>query len=103
MNEIKDEEEKEELEIMEELKKRQVIEELGKRQTKEEIKKKIKEVLYKEYKKSYDYYMKGNMKEYKEEQKKIDKIAWEGVNLGMSNEEITKIAYRVYKENQKKS
>lgn len=67
----------------------------------EKRKEKIKETLYKEYKKSYNYYMEGNIDEYKREQKKIGKIAVEGLNLGISSEEISKIAYRVYKEGEK--
>ena len=56
----------------------------------ERRKKEIKEALYKEYQKSYNYYMKGNMDEYKREQKKIGKIAVEGLNLGISSEEKKK-------------
>lgn len=67
----------------------------------EKIKEKIKEILYKEYKKSYNYYMEGNIDEYNREQKKIGKIVARGLNLGISSEEISKIAYRVYKEGEK--
>lgn len=99
MSKGKNEEEKKQ--IMEGIKAKQVAEELSKRETNEKRKEKIKEALYKEYQKSYNYYMKGNMDEYKREQKKIGKIAVEGVNLGISSEKISKIAYRVYKEGEK--
>jgi hypothetical protein len=73
-----------------------------KNQLKEKRKKKIKESLYNNYKKLYEYYMKENTNLFEKEKNKINKIVKEGVALGMSKEEILKIIDRVYDEKQGK-